>query len=158
MIVQPIFVMCYLRRRTPADDPQQGAQQGMELRKGTSGGETPLQACLRSVEETGFTIADLFSTAAHLGRFRDPAGRLTSSSPAPDGLEPVSNGEGDLDWKSVPWVLSADEVVDNLHLVTPHVLAHEPAMQYHFIYQDMQMCGSQFSPLPDWVDIHRPLT
>lgn len=165
MIVQPIFVMCYLRR----DDHLLMIHRNKAPNKGKwncvgghiEPGETPLQACLREVwEETGFTIADpVFHGLLTWEGFEIPLGGLyIFSSPAPDGLEPVSNGEGDLEWKTVQWVLSADEVVDNLHLVTPHVLAHEPAMQYHFIYKDMQMCGSQFSPLPDWVDIHRPLT
>ena len=164
MIDKALFVLCYLQR----DDQLLMIHRNKAPNKGKwncvgghiEPGETPYAACVREVlEETGFSIpAPVFHGLLTWEGFEIPFGGLYMfSSPAPADLVAVTNGEGDLEWKTIDWVLTSDDVVDNLHLVTPHVLAGEPARCHHFIYRDGHMVDSSISALPGWVDIHQPV-
>lgn len=164
MIDKALFVLCYLQR----DDQLLMIHRNKAPNKGKwncvgghiEPGETPNAACIREVlEETGFIIpAPKFHGLLSWEGFEIPFGSLYMfSSEAPPGQDAVTNGEGDLEWKSIDWVLTSDDVVDNLHLVTPHILAGEPAQCHHFVYRDGHMVDSRISVLPAWVDIHQPL-
>jgi GNAT superfamily N-acetyltransferase len=47
-----------------------------------------------------------------------------------------TNHEGELAWKSREWACSAPEVVDNIHVFLPRILADEPPQHYHFSYKE----------------------
>ncbi len=157
------FVLCFLHRQDQllmlkrAKAPNQGLWNcvGGHI----EGGETALAACIREVyEETGYTITNLvFHGLLTWQGFEIPAGGLyLFSAPAPQEAEPRGNGEGMLEWKSVDWVIHSDEVVDNLHIVTPHILRSASPALYHFDYKDGQMKAHQVLPLPSWISTDQP--
>lgn len=165
MIDKALFVLCYLKR----DDQFLMIHRNKAPNKGKwncvgghiEPGETPYAACLREVlEETGYRIPEpTFHGLLTWEGFEIPLGGLYMfSSEAPAGQDAVTNGEGELEWKTLDWVLTSNDVVDNLHLVTPHVLAGEPPQCHHFAYRDGHMVDSRISELPAWVDIYQPLS
>jgi 8-oxo-dGTP diphosphatase len=121
--------------------PNQGLWNGVGGR--IEPGEEPLASCLREVEEeTGFKI-----TAARFGGLLTwegfetlPGGLYLYTAPAPPG-DPVSNDEGELEWKPREWLFTASEVVSNLHVVAPLLLAGAAPAEYHFVYRDGMMKG-----------------
>ena len=163
MIEQARFVLCFLQRgqrllmihRNKAPNKGKWNCVGGHIESG----ESPYIACLREVqEETGFTLAQAnFHGLLTWEGFEIPLGALYMfSSLAPKGRA-VPNGEGDLAWKSIRWVLRNDAVVDNLHIVTPQVLSNVAPRRYHFVYHEQHLVSSEITPLPGWVDIHQPV-
>ena len=122
-----------LHRRNP---PNQGLWNGVGGR--LEPGERPLAGALREVhEETGYRLdsARFAGLLTWEGHTETPGGLyiFTAAAPAAAAAAP-SDDEGRLEWKPRAWVLSAPEVVSNIHLFGAAVLAGAPPRQYHFVY------------------------
>ena len=50
----------------------------------------------------------------------------------PSPLEIQGNFEGLLKWQPIDWVLTSNEVVDNLRIITPYILNHAAPRLYKF--------------------------
>ena len=84
------------------------------------------------------------------GHAEPPGGLYIFSAPAPDGdPRPQGEDEGVLAWKPRGWILSAPEVVENIHLFGPLVLGDAPLQEFHFVYGAGDIILSyEFRPLP----------
>ena len=113
-------------------------------------GETPLQSCLREVqEETGFQL----STARFAGfltwsGFEIANGGLALfTAPAPDGTAAACT-EGCLAWHPRSFLFRSPQVVSNLHHSAPHFMNGAPPLEYHFVYQQGQICSHTIRRIP----------
>jgi 8-oxo-dGTP diphosphatase len=135
-----------LQRRKP---PNQGLWNGVGGR--IEAGESAEECALREVrEETGYHLDNLrFGGLVTWEGFEIPAGGLyVFSSEVPAG-EPGITSEGTLAWKARDWVFSSPEVVSNIHVFGPHVLAGSHPQRYHFVYRDGKILGYEFLPLEE---------
>ena len=136
-----------LHRRRP---PNQGLWNGVGGR--IEPGEAPLESVLREVrEETGFVLPGArYAGVLTWEGFETPAGGLyLFTAEAPAGQQPGPCSEGELAWKPLPWLFTSPEVVSNLHVVGPLVLASNPAppQGYHFVYQQGEFVHYEIRPL-----------
>lgn len=118
--------------------------------------ESPYQACLREIqEETGFQVTSAHFGGIFLWHGDDlPFGGMylfTASVPESNYRD---SEEGKLDWKSVDWVLTASEVVSNIPVFLPSLLAKEKPVQYNFTYHNDRYIDYCVESLPEWVSIH----
>jgi 8-oxo-dGTP diphosphatase len=138
-----------LHRRNP---PNQGLWNGVGGR--LEAGETPRACILREIrEETGFFVdAVRFAGVLTWEGFEIPSGGLYifTGAVAP-GMEPHPCSEGELEWKPRAWVLSAPEVVSNIHRFGAEVLDGQPPRVHHFVYQNGELVQYQASAL--WPDL-----
>jgi 8-oxo-dGTP diphosphatase len=129
--------------------PNQGLWNGIGGR--IEAGETPRQCALREIrEETGYTLTELiFGGVLTWEGFEIPTGLLyIYTAEAPQG-EPHFTTEGSLVWKPRGWVFSSLEVVSNIHVFGPRVMAGEPPRRYHFLYRDGKIQHYEFLPLEE---------
>ncbi len=100
-------------------------------------GETPKDSVLREVyEETGFCLSAVrFAGLLTWEGFEIPNGGLyLFTAQVGPGEEPRICDEGLLAWKPRDWVLSASEVVSNIHRFGPEVLGGSLPRVHHFVY------------------------
>lgn len=162
MTVTPGFTLCFLlqgedilmlHRRFP---PNQGLWNGVGGH--IEPGETARQAVIREVaEETGYQIKEpQFAGLLTWEGFEIPPGGIvifTAEVPHPDF---ITNHEGDLAWKPRAWACTSPEVVDNIHVFLPRILAGIRPQHYHFRYQDGQRVEDIINPLPPDFDPEKP--
>jgi 8-oxo-dGTP diphosphatase len=133
-----------LHRRNP---PNQGLWNGLGGR--IEPGETPLACALREVrEESGFELETLeFGGLLTWDGFETPPGGLyLFRGDAPEGEE-RGNGEGELEWKDLSWVLSDKGVVSNIHIFGPGFFRGAAPREYRFHYQDGEILSYEFLEL-----------
>ena len=124
-----------LHRRNP---PNQGLWNGVGGH--LEPGELPLAGALREVqEETGYTLPDarFAGVLTWEGHTETPGGLYIFTAAVPETPAPLPaprDDEGALAWQPLAWVLTAPEVVGNIHCFGPHVFAGAPPQDYHFIY------------------------
>jgi 8-oxo-dGTP pyrophosphatase MutT (NUDIX family) len=161
MTIAPGFTLCFLlhaenvlmlHRRFP---PNQGLWNGVGGH--IEPGETPRQAVMREVaEETGYHIENpQFAGLLTWEGFEIPPGAIaifTAEVPHPNF---VTNYEGNLAWKPRDWACMSPEVVDNIHVFLPQILAGIGPLHYHFRYQDGQRVEDIITPLPPDFDLER---
>jgi len=142
-----------LHRRFP---PNQGLWNGVGGH--IEPGETPRQAVIREVtEETGYQIDDpQFSGLLSWEGFEIPPGAIAIFTAWVPHKNFVTNHEGELAWKPSAWACSAPDVVDNIHVFLPHILAGTAPQHYHFRYQDGQRVEDVIAPLPADFDPDQP--
>jgi 8-oxo-dGTP diphosphatase len=134
-----------LHRRNP---PNRGLWNGVGGR--LEPGEAPLASVLREVqEETGYVLptARFRGTLTWEGYEVAPGGLYLFTSLAPAG-DPHACDEGDLAWHPLAWVLTATEVVSNIHHFLPAILANEKPAWHHCRYQAGQLVAYEVRPLP----------
>ena len=162
MTRNPGFTLCFLlhgdqvlmlHRRFP---PNQGLWNGVGGH--IEPGETPRQAVIREVaEETGYQVEQpRFAGLLTWEGFEIPPGGIaifTAEVPHPDF---VTNHEGTLAWKPRGWACTSPEVVNNIHVFLPPILAGLQPQHYHFHYQDGQRVKDLIRPLPPGFDPDRP--
>jgi 8-oxo-dGTP diphosphatase len=158
------YTLCFLTRGDQVLMLHRNRAPNRGLWNGVGGriepGETPRAACLREVfEETGYPIPTAhFAGLLTWQDFEIEAGGLfIFTAPAPES-NPQANDEGALDWRPRQWVFSAPEVVSNIHVFLPQVLAPGARPQvFHFDYREGEIIHSENRPLPDWVQVDSPL-
>jgi len=161
-MIKPGFTLCFLlngdevlmlHRRFP---PNQGLWNGVGGH--IEPGETPREAAVREIaEETGYHVKDpQFAGLLTWDGFEIPPGAIaifTSDVPDRDFL---TNHEGELAWQPRDWACTAPDVVDNIHVFLPKVLAGEPPFHYHFTYQDGKRIKDTINPIPEDFKLDQP--
>ena len=162
MTRNPGFTLCFLlhgdevlmlHRRFP---PNQGLWNGVGGH--IEPGEAPRQAVIREVaEETGYQLEHpRFAGLLTWEGFEIPPGGIAIFTAEVTHPEFVTNHEGTLAWKPREWACTSPEVVDNIHVFLPPILAGEPPQHYHFRYRDGQRVEDIIQPLPADFDPDRP--
>lgn len=164
MTIEPGFTLCFLligqevlmlHRKFP---PNQG------LWNGVGGhilpGETPRMAVIREVrEETGFEVSDPdFAGLLTWDGFKIPPGGIAIFTAQAPHRNFISNHEGELAWKDRSFACSSPEVVDNIHVFLPRILAGELPRHYHFSYCDGIRTRDHISDLPEDFNPNRPFS
>lgn len=162
MSFQPGFTLCFLmngddvlmlHRKFP---PNQG------LWNGVGGhilpGETPRRAVIREVaEETGYAIDEpVFSGLLTWDGFEIPPGGIAIFTAQVPHRNFKNNHEGVLAWKDREFACSSPEVVDNIHIFLPRILAGDPPRHYHFSYRDGVRIRDEIKDLPMDFNPDRP--
>ncbi|HCU58344.1 MAG TPA: hypothetical protein DF984_09030 [Anaerolineaceae bacterium] len=162
MTITPGFTLCFLlngddvlmlHRRFP---PNQGLWNGVGGH--IEPGETAPEAVIREVaEETGYRIesADFVGLMTWDG-FEIPPGAIVMFTVQVPHREFVTNHEGDLAWKPREWACTAPEVVDNIHIFLPMILAGEGPLHFHFSYRNGKRVRDVIEPIPVDFDLDRP--
>jgi 8-oxo-dGTP pyrophosphatase MutT (NUDIX family)/GNAT superfamily N-acetyltransferase len=159
MIVKPNFTLCFLLhedevllllRKFP---PNQGLWNGVGGH--IEPGETPSQSIIREVaEETGYTITNpQFEGLLTWDGFEIEPGAIVIFTAEVPHKAFVPNHEGDLAWKSRLWVCTAPDVVDNIHVFMPRILAGESPLHYHCSYRDGVRISDKITELPEDFDL-----
>jgi 8-oxo-dGTP pyrophosphatase MutT (NUDIX family)/GNAT superfamily N-acetyltransferase len=160
--IQPGFTLCFLlhgdevlmlHRRFP---PNQGLWNGVGGH--IEPGETPQEAAVREIaEETGYQVdAPQFAGLLTWEGFEIPPGAIAIFTANVDNRRFVTNHEGDLAWRPRDWACTAPEVVDNIHVFLPKILAGETPLHYHFCYQDDVRIKDVITPLPEDFCLDKP--
>jgi 8-oxo-dGTP diphosphatase len=162
MTVQPGLTLCFLlhgeeilmlHRKFP---PNEG------LWNGVGGhilpGETPREAVTREVEEeTGFVINDpAFAGLLTWDGFEIPPGGIAIFTAQAPHRDFRNNHEGELAWKDPTFACASAQVVDNIHIFLPRILAGEAPHHYHFSYKDGVRIRDQITDLPVGFSPDRP--
>ncbi|MGD6832866.1 NUDIX hydrolase [Sutcliffiella halmapala] len=94
--------------------------------------ETPYYAVFReTLEETGLLIKDL--TFRGVVSWNNKGGMYVFTGTEMEGI--LKDGpEGILEWKSLEWIKTSDQVVSNMPLFLPEVLGAEPPKEHAFTY------------------------
>lgn len=162
MTIQPGFTLCFLlngddvlmlHRRFP---PNEGLWNGVGGH--IEPGETVTEAVIREVaEETGYRIdhADFAGLMTWDG-FEIPPGAIAMFTAWVPHRDFVTNHEGDLAWQPREWACKAPEVVDNIHVFLPKILAGERQMHFHFSYREGKRIRDQIEPMPADFDLESP--
>lgn len=161
-MVAPGFTLCFLlhgedvlliHRQFP---PNQGLWNGVGGH--IEPGETARQAVIREVaEETGYHISDpQFAGLLTWDGFEiSPGGIIIFTAEVPH-RDFVNNHEGMLAWKPRSWACSSVDVVDNIHVFLPRILAGDPPSHYHFSYREGVRIKDTISDLPEDLDLEKP--
>ena len=154
MTINPGFTLCFLLYRDQVLMLHRNFPPNQGLWNGVGGhiepGETARQAVIREVkEETGYEIdAPQFAGLLTWDGFEIPPGGIAifiAQVPHPNF---ITNHEGILAWKSGEWACTAPEVVDNIHVFLPKILAGEPPQHYHFSYKEGARIKDIISEIP----------
>jgi len=162
MQIVPRYTLCFLMYEDQvlmllrSKPPNQGLWNGVGGH--IEAGETPLNSCLREVtEETGINLETaFFNGILTWDGFEIPPGGLFIFSAFISQRKTIDCNEGILTWQHQKWACSASEVVNNLHIVLPHVFQQAPPQAYHFIYQNNVIADYQINPLPENIKINSP--
>jgi 8-oxo-dGTP diphosphatase len=161
-MINPGFTLCFLlhgeevlmlHRRFP---PNQGLWNGVgghiELR------ETSRQAVIREVaEETGYKLENpQFAGLLTWDGYEIPPGGIVIYTATVPHKNFIKNHEGDLKWVPKKWACTSPEVVDNIHVFLPRILAGEPPLHYHFSYKDGVRVKDLVKALPEELDLDQP--
>lgn len=155
-----VYTLCFIVGEPPGEpilmlhrrfQPHQGEWNGVGGR--LEPGEEPLTGCLREVEEeTGLTL--LSCTLGGLVSWAAPGGQPVGAMYVFVGKEPqgrlVASREGDLAWKPRGWIFGSPDVVSNIPIFLPSMLAGAPAQEWRFYYAGEQMISHERRPLPDF--------
>jgi 8-oxo-dGTP diphosphatase len=156
------FTLCFLThgeqvlmllRRFP---PNQGFWNGVGGH--IEPGETPTQAVIREVaEETGYIIDHpRFAGVMTWDGFEIPPGGIAMFTVEVPHLDFINNHEGVLAWKPKTWACTAPDVVDNIHVFLPGLLAGEPPRHYHFSYREGIRVRDEIASPPTDFDPNSP--
>ncbi len=154
MKVAPGLVLCFLlngedilmlHRQFP---PNKGLWNGVGGH--IEPGETPREAVIREVEEeTGLQIDDpQFAGLLTWDGFETPPGGIVIFTAEVPHRKFINNHEGYLAWKPKSWVCTSSEVVNNIHVFLPKILAGEKPQHFHFSYRDGQRIKDKIAVLP----------
>ena len=161
-MISPGFTLCFLlngddvlmlHRRFP---PNQGLWNGVGGH--IEPGETPRQAMIREVaEETGYKITNPhFAGLLTWDGFEIPPGGITIFTVDVSTRRFRMNHEGQLAWKPKAWACTSPEVVDNIHVFLPKILAGVNPQHFHFSYKDGVRIRDQIMALPEGFDPDQP--
>jgi 8-oxo-dGTP diphosphatase len=162
MIPTPAFTLCFLlngddilmlHRRFP---PNQGFWNGVGGH--IEPGETAREAVIREIqEETGYHIDNPhFAGLLTWDGFEIPPGGIYIFTAQAPHRSFTTNHEGELAWKPRQWACSAPEVVDNIHVFLPRILAGKGLLHYHFRYQEGTRIRDVIQPLPEDINLDQP--
>jgi 8-oxo-dGTP diphosphatase len=153
MNLTPAFTLCFLLNGDDILMMHRNFPPNQGLWNGVGGhiepGETPRQAIIREVaEETGYAISDpQFAGLLTWDGFEIPPGGIAIFTAEVPHREFVTNHEGELAWVTREWACTAPEVVDNIHVFLPMILAGETGLHFHFSYRDGVRVRDVIEPL-----------
>ena len=161
-MIQPGFTLCFLlygdqvlmlHRNFP---PNQGLWNGVGGH--IDPGETPRQAVIREVkEETGYEIDNpQFAGLLTWDGFEIPPGGIAIFTAKVNHPDFITNHEGELAWKDREWACASPDVVDNIHVFLPKILAGEKPLHYHFSYKDGVRIRDIISEIPEDFELDYP--
>lgn len=149
------YTLCFLRRGDEVlmlrrnKPPNQGSWNGVGGH--IEPGELPRASVLREVrEETGLRLTAVrFAGLLTWEGFEIESGGLyLFTARACPKAEPPDCNEGQLAWKPLDWVLSAPEVVSNIHRFGPAIFDDSRPEVHHFVYQQGHIV--QYLPSALW--------
>ena len=161
-MIQPGFTLCFLLHQDQVLMLHRNFPPNQGLWNGVGGhidpGETPKQAVIREVkEETGYDIEDpQFAGLLTWEGFEIPPGAIvifTAEVPHPKF---TTNHEGTLAWRDRAWACTSPDVVDNIHVFLPKILAGEEPQHYHFSYEDGVRIKDLISTIPEDFELNNP--
>ena len=134
-----------LHRRFP---PNQGLWNGVGGH--IEPGETAPEAMIREVaEETGYRIDRVdFAGLMTWDGFDISPGAIAIFTARVPHRNFVTNHEGELAWQPRQWACTSPEVVDNIHIFLPKILAGEALQHFHFSYRNGKRVRDEVEPLP----------
>ncbi len=161
-MIQPGFTLCFLLHDDQVLMLHRNFPPNQGLWNGVGGhidpGETAKQAVIREVkEETGFAIeGPRFAGLLTWDGFEIPPGAIAIFTKEVPHTNFITNHEGTLAWKEWEWACSSPEVVDNIHVFLPGILAGEDPQHYHFSYQDGVRIRDIISAIPEDFELDQP--
>ncbi len=161
-MIQPGFTLCFmlyedqvlmLHRNFP---PNQGLWNGVGGH--IDPGETAKQAVIREVkEETGYAIKEpQFAGLLTWDGYEIPPGCIAIFTAKVLHSNFRNNHEGILAWKDREWACTSPEVVDNIHVFLPRILAGEIPQHYHFSYKDGVRIRDIIFAIPEDFELNQP--
>jgi 8-oxo-dGTP diphosphatase len=124
-------------------------------------GESPLAACIREVrEETGLRVRNVAFRG--IVSFNQQSGMYVFTAESSSG-EIRASEEGELEWKSLLWVMTSPDATTTLPYFLPEVLGANPPVEHAFTFvQDGAEYGDivdyEMRPLrPEWALVDQPV-
>ena len=162
MMIDPGFTLCFLLNGDDVLMLHRNFPPNQGLWNGVGGhiepGETPSEAVIREIaEETGYQVsAPQFAGLLTWDGFEIPPGAIAIFTAEVPHRRFKTNHEGQLAWRPRDWACSAPEVVDNIHVFLPRILADTPPLHYHFSYQDGIRIKDEITALEEDFVLEKP--
>jgi 8-oxo-dGTP diphosphatase len=161
-MIQPGFTLCFLLYQDKVLMLHRNFPPNQGLWNGVGGhidpGETPKQAVIREVkEETGYDIHNPpFAGVLTWDGFEIPPGGIAIFTAEVSHPKFITNHEGELAWQDREWACKSPEVVDNIHVFLPRILAGGSPQHYHFSYRDGVRIRDIISEIPEDFVLNKP--
>lgn len=130
------YTICFIQRNEKILMLHRNKEPNKGLWNGVGGkiepGETAKDACIREVrEETGLRVKNLKFRG--IVTFNGTSGMYVYTAES-SSAEVVPSVEGDLEWKSLLWLMTAEDVTPTVPYFLPDVLGANPPAEHAFTF------------------------